>query len=252
MSAVILSLRWMNKLFRLPNLRSCFEKIDIRIFCTGLSLFPALCFAADFSGPAVSVLDGDTIEVLHNNLPERIRLNGIDCPEKGQPFGKKAKLFTSTLVYGKEVTIQVIRKDRHGRTVADVVLLDGANVSRELVKAGLAWWYRQYSKDESLGALEEEARQDKRGLWADPSPIPPWKFRRPNQGRAPLAYEDLLSEPIDTTPKAIIGNKNSQVFHLPGCPNYTATAPKNRVVFNSEAEAEAAGYHRAGNCPNAR
>ena len=144
----------------------------VLLTCVVLLLSPYACFA-DFFGPVVSVLDGDTIDVLHNGQAERIRLSGIDCPEKGQAFGKKAKQFTSTLIHGKEVTIQVLRKDRHGRTVADVVLPDGTNVSRELLRAGLAWWYRQYSKDESLGTLEVEAQQAKRGLWADPNPIPP-------------------------------------------------------------------------------
>jgi len=213
---------------------------------------PALGRSADFSGPVVSVLDGDTLEVLHNRHPERIRLSGIDCPEKGQAYGKRAKQFTSTLVYGKEVTIQVLRKDRHGRTVADVVLPDRTNVSRELVRAGLAWWYRQYSKDESLGALEEGARQAKRGLWADPNPVPPWEVRHPKQGHTPKVPSNLSSEPMenpDTIPMSIIGNRNSKVYHRPDCPNYTATAPKNRVTFNSVAKAEAAGYRRAGNCP---
>ena len=154
----------------------------VLLTCFVLLFCPSVSFA-DFTGPVVSVLDRDTIEVLHNRQPERIRLSGIDCPEKGQAFGKKAKQFTSTLVYGKEVMIHVLSKDRHGRTVADVLLPDGTNVSRELLRAGLAWWYWQYSKDESLGALEEEARQAKRGLWADPNPIPPWEIRHPKQGR---------------------------------------------------------------------
>jgi hypothetical protein len=142
--------------------------------------------------------------------------------------------------------------DKYGRTVADVVLPDGTNVSRELVRAGLAWWYRQYSKDKSLGALEEEARQAKHGLWADPNPIPPWELRHPKQNRTPLAPGNLLSEPrenLDTPPMPIIGNRNSHVYHRPDCPNYTATKPENRIIFNSEAEAEVAGFHRARNCP---
>ena len=221
----------------------------VLLTCFVLLFCPSVSFA-DFTGPVVSVLDRDTIEVLHNRQPERIRLSGIDCPEKGQAFGKKAKQFTSTLVYGKEVMIHVLSKDRHGRTVADVLLPDGTNVSRELLRAGLAWWYWQYSKDESLGALEEEARQAKRGLWADPNPIPPWEIRHPKQGRTTSAPGRLSSEPGEkpaTTP--IIGNRHSLVYHRPDCPNYTATAPKNRVMFNSETEAEAARYHRARNCP---
>lgn len=104
--------------------------------------------------------------------------------------------------------------------------------------------------DASLGVLEENARQAKRDLWADPNPVPPWEVRQPKQGRTPLARGDLSSEPVenpDTTP-TIIGNRNSHVYHRPDCPGYTATAPKNRMMFNNEAKAEAAGFPRAGNC----
>ena len=95
---------------------------------------------ADFSGPVVSVLDGDTIEVLHNQHPERIRLSGIDCPEKGQAYGQKAKHAASALVFGKEVTLQTHGKDKYGRTLADVLLPDGTNVNHELVKDGSCRW----------------------------------------------------------------------------------------------------------------
>jgi endonuclease YncB( thermonuclease family) len=99
-------------------------------------LLPPQVSAAEFSASVVSVIDGDTIDVLHNGQAERIRLNGIDCPERGQAFGKKAKQFTSSLVYGKEVNVQTLRMDRHGRTVGDVLLPDGTNVSRELPEGG--------------------------------------------------------------------------------------------------------------------
>jgi len=206
----------------------------------------------DFSGKVVSVLDGDTIDALHNGQAERIRLNGIDCPEKGQPYGKTAKRFLADLVAGKTVTIHTHGLDRHKRTIGDVLLPDGTNANRELIKAGLAWWYRKYSKDESLGALEAEAREAKRGLWADPNPIPPWVYRHPE-----LAQEEgIPREKFDNLPTAgpqaegpIIANKNSRKYHRPDCPSYTATAPKNRVVFNSVKEAEEAGYRVAGNCP---
>jgi len=98
-------------------------------------LFVSPAFA-DFSGRVVGVTDGDTIKVLHNGRAEKIRLHGIDCPEKGQPFGSKAKQFTPELVFGKTVTVHVIDMDRYGRTVADVVLPDGRVLNRELVAAG--------------------------------------------------------------------------------------------------------------------
>jgi len=86
------------------------------------------------------VLDGDTIEVLHNNRAERIRLNGIDRPEKGQAYGKRAKQAASELVFGKQVTLQTHGLDKYGRTIADVLLPDGTNVNHELVKDG---WCRR-------------------------------------------------------------------------------------------------------------
>jgi len=148
-----------------------------------LLLLPAALLAADFSGRVVGISDGDTIKVMHNGRAERIRLNGIDCPERGQPFGTRAKQFTSEMVFGKTVTLHVTDMDRYGRTVADVILPEGRVLNRELVAAGLAWWYRQYSQDKSLGQLEAEARAARRGLWADPEPIPPWAWRH-QKGRS--------------------------------------------------------------------
>ena len=139
----------------------------------------ASTLAADFSGLLVSVPDGDTIEVLHNNRAERFCLNGIDCPEEGQAYGKKAKQAASALVFGKQVTLQTFGKDKYGRTISDVLLPDGTNVNHELVKEGRCWWYRKYArKDAVLEGLEKEAREAKRGLWTDPAPIPPWEWSK--------------------------------------------------------------------------
>jgi len=129
--------------------------------------------------PVVSVLDGDTLEALHNTQPERARLSGIDCPEKGQAYGKKAKQAASALVFGKEVTLQTHGKDKYGRTLADVLLPVGMNVNHELVKDGWCWWYRKYAPlDAELEKLEKEARDAKKGLWVDPKPVPPWEWRK--------------------------------------------------------------------------
>ncbi len=121
--------------------------------------------------------DGDTTTVLHDGNGERIRLHGIDCPEKRQAFGKRAKQLTSNLVFGKTVTVQVMDRDRYGRTVGVVLLSDGRSLNHELVRAGLAWMYRRYTNDQSLSDLEEEARVAGRGLWADPHAVPPWEWR---------------------------------------------------------------------------
>ncbi len=133
---------------------------------------------ADFSGQVVSILDGDTIEVLHNQPPERIRLNSIDCPEKGQAFGQRAKQAASELVFGKKVTIQMHGYDKYKRTIGDVFLSDGTHVNHMLVKNGWCWWYRKYAPgDTVLEELERDAREAQKGSWADPQPVPPWEWR---------------------------------------------------------------------------
>ncbi len=146
------------------------------------ALLTSQALAADFTGRVVGVSDGDTITVLHNGNGERIRLHGIDCPEKRQAFGNRAKQFTSNLVFAKTVTVQALDRDRYGRTVAEVLLPDGRSLNRELVRAGLAWMYRRYTNDQSLSDLEEEARVARRGLWADPHAVPPWEWRAMRKG----------------------------------------------------------------------
>ena len=134
--------------------------------------------ATEFSGLVLSVIDGDTIDVWHYEKRERIRLNGIDCPEKGQTFGKRAKQATSELVFGKNVVLQTHGKDRHGLTIADVFLPDGRKVNQLLVKNGWCWWYRKHApRDVILEELERRARVDRFGVWSDPHPLPPWLYR---------------------------------------------------------------------------
>jgi micrococcal nuclease len=149
------------------------------------------------------VLDGDTLEVLHLEHPERIRLNGIDCPEKGQAYGKRAKQAASALVFGKDITLRTYGLDKYGRTIADVLLLDGTNFNHMLVKAGWCWWYRKYAPgDTEIERLEQEAREAKRGLWADPASIPPWVYRKARRGQAPdwLDMEGDNSVPVVPLP----------------------------------------------------
>ncbi len=148
-----------------------------------LALLTSQTLAADFTGRVVGVSDGDTITVFHNGKGERIRLHDINCPEKRQTFGKRAKQFTSSLVFAKTVTVQALDQDRYGRTVGEVLLPDGRSLNRELVKAGFAWWYWRYSPDdETLAQLEREARAAKRGLWVDTHSVPPWEWRTRRKG----------------------------------------------------------------------
>lgn len=132
---------------------------------------------ADFRGRVVGVVDGDTIDVLRRGQPERIRLAGIDCPEKAQPYGTRARQATAVLVFGMDVRVLEKERDRYGRMVGEVVLGDGRSLNRELVRQGWAWWYRRYAQDRTLGDLEIVARMERRGLWVDPQPVPPWEWR---------------------------------------------------------------------------
>ncbi len=131
----------------------------------------------------VGVKDGDTIVVVLDGQQVTIRLAEVDCPEKSQAYGQRAKQYTSGLCFGKEVSIVEKNKDRYGRTIAIVYVDDTTVLNKELVKAGMAWRYVQYSEDPVYGELEDEARNAHRGLWADENPEAPWEFRK--HGRAP-------------------------------------------------------------------
>lgn len=135
-------------------------------------------FAATLTGKVVRVLDGDTIEVLINKEPLRVRLAEIDCPEKGQPFGNAAKQYVLDLAANQFVTVDAQSKDRYGRTIGEVFLPNGDSLNRLLVSQGFAWHYKKYSKDASISRLEEHARLSKVGLWRDKEPIAPWQWRQ--------------------------------------------------------------------------
>ncbi len=125
----------------------------------------------------IKVSDGDTIKVrLDDDSVENVRLYGVDCPEKRQSFGREATQFTKDMVLGKTVNISPVTTDRYGRTIA-WVYVDGRCLDKELLKAGLAWHYKKYSKEKELVILEEEARAKKIGLWQETNPVPPWEWR---------------------------------------------------------------------------
>lgn len=144
--------------------------------CAALLTNP--CYAERISGKVVGVSDGDTIKVLYAKRVRNVRLAGIDCPEKKQAFGKRAKQFTSNSSFGRVVVVEYEKKDRNGRLIGEVMLPDGSNLNAQLVKQGLAWWYEEYSPNSSLKQTEIEARAAKRGLWSAGVPESPWEFRK--------------------------------------------------------------------------
>jgi len=131
----------------------------------------------ELSGKVVGVHDGDTLTLLVGTTQHRIRLNAIDAPEPGQPYNQRAKQALAGLCFGVVVRVVVLDVDRYGREIGDVYVGETL-VNAELVRAGLAWYFRKYSEDSVLAALEVEARSEGRGLWADADPVPPWDFRK--------------------------------------------------------------------------
>lgn len=205
-----------------------------------------------FEGKVVAVADGDTITVLRGHDSVKVRLYGVDAPESGDAFSNVSKRFTSEMVFGKTVRVEGADQDRYGRLIARVTLADGRGLSQELVRSGCAWWYRRYApSDGELDRLEAEARLARRGLWSDPNPVPPWESRaaRRSGGDEGKSSEPrgLVDVPAEGAP--VIGNRRSMVYHRRDCPDYARVSEKNRVPFKDQAEAEAAGYRKAGNCP---
>lgn len=125
-------------------------------------------------GEIFKVSDGDTVKL---STGEKVRLAGIDCPELKQPHGHIARGVLRYLVLGRSVQVEVMDTDRYGRIVGRVHV-DGENVNRALVADGHCWVYRRYAKDKALYGLEADAKAARRGLWHDPSPVPPWEWRK--------------------------------------------------------------------------
>jgi endonuclease YncB( thermonuclease family) len=132
-----------------------------------------------FEAEVVGVHDGDTLTALTDDLRTiKVRLENIDCPELGQPFGRWAKTVLSDLVYRHRVIITPRATDRYGRTVARVSTMEGVAIDAELVGQGACRVYLAYNHDNTLPSIEEEARNAHRGLWADTNSAPPWEWRR--------------------------------------------------------------------------
>lgn len=173
---------WFLETLFLQNIRLSLFLLSLVAFI--VTICGAISSPEEFQGQCVKVLDGDTIDVVHESSIERVRLNGIDSPEKSQAWGRAAKQFTTSMVLGQPVTVSIVGHDRYGRTIGEVRLDDGRDLNQEIVRAGLAWWYHKYSNDFSLFQLEKTARHQHIGLWQDADPTPPWEYRHRHIGQA--------------------------------------------------------------------
>lgn len=158
----------------------------VKFICIiGLTLLvaPFSSYAEQLSGRVIKVADGDTVTVLiAGNKQERIRLSGIDAPEKKQLFGNKSKQALADDIFGKTIVVDWNKRDRYKRIVGKV-LLGGEDVNLQQVKRGLAWHYKKYESEQdvtdrsSYANAEYEAQRNRLGLWADPKAIAPWNWR---------------------------------------------------------------------------
>ena len=156
-----------------------------------LALFVSACssIAATFEGKVVKVSDGDTITVLRNGEQVKVRLGGIDAPEKDQPYGRKSRDHLASMVAGKNVIVDYTKTDRYGRVIGKV-LVGGRDANLQQIKAGMAHWYEYYKADQPVSdrtaysAAERKSRSAGIGLWSDPNPIDPYDWRKGKRSSA--------------------------------------------------------------------
>jgi endonuclease YncB( thermonuclease family) len=208
------------------------------IICITTLPFFGLAYADSFTGKVVDVPDGDTLSMKREGRAVTVHLAGIDCPEKKQPFGKRARQFTSDVALGKEVSVQLEAIDKYGSTAGWVTLPDGTNLNHELLRVGLAWWYRRYyPDDETLQDLEGGARVAKYGLWKKKNPMPPWHWRAGRRGQKTKNRQDRTS---------YHGDLRSGVFHHPSCPHYDC--PDCKAVLKGREKAVRDGFRPCEVC----
>jgi endonuclease YncB( thermonuclease family) len=160
-----------------------------------------------FTAKVIEVTDGDTIKVEHEGHRYVVRLETIDAPEITQAFGPEAKKALTAKISGKEVKIVWKKDDKYKRILGEVFLGD-RRLSLEMVAEGYAWHYVQYSNDPLLANAEKEARDAKKGLWADAKPIPPWEFRAKHEA-------EVVSDP--TKVMVYIATKRPDKYHVKDC-----------------------------------
>jgi micrococcal nuclease len=158
--------------------RISFSLLSCLLFLLNSCISPRDKDPNELTGTAVGITDGDTFTFLSaGKTQKKIRLHGIDCPEKKQPFGNVAKQKLSELIFGKEVKVQKTSIDRYGRTVA-MVYQDGRNINELMLQSGLAWHFIRYDNNPECEQMQITAQQQHLGLWSDPDPVAPWNWRR--------------------------------------------------------------------------
>ena len=150
----------------------------ILVLATVYAVAESVIFLTSSKSNVISISDGDTITVLlKDKTQQKVRFAEIDCPEKKQAFGTKAREELGKKIFGKHVDIDWTKKDRYGRIIGKVYL-NGRYINKEMIEEGWAWHYTEYSHSQEMADAQEYAKKNKLGLWADKHPIPPWDFRK--------------------------------------------------------------------------
>ena len=177
----------------------------IKLICAALLCVSNFAYGEEFTAKVIEVLDGDTILVKGPSGLLKIRLAEIDAPEKAQTFGETSKQSLSGMVLGKQVKVVSQALDQYGRRVGHLSL-DGLDVNAEQIRRGMAWEYSNFHSNKALIALQNEAKQAPRGLWAHGSPTPPWEWRKLHPSTKPGAVATSATD-HSATPNAGCGNK---------------------------------------------
>jgi endonuclease YncB( thermonuclease family) len=193
-----------------------------------LFFISTICVLANtIEGKLINIDDGDTFTLLdQNKVQYKIRLNAIDCPEKGQEFSKKAKDFTYQFCAGKTVVAELLDTDKYGRNIANVTV-NGKSLNEALLTNGLAWHYKKYNSEERLAALENNARSKRINIWSLTNPMAPWIFRH----RGEL---ELLSS-LGPGQVYICQSKGAKTYHNKMCQGLSKCAKGVRQIRLSEA-----------------
>lgn len=209
------------------------------VLCLVAALVGSRADARTVTGTVVHVIDGDTIKVLVDHKPIRVRLSAIDAPEighrrgdPGQPFGQAARQSLVNLIAGRAVTIHDEGTDRYGRMLGTVY--DGpADINAQQVDRGMAWVYRRYSLDPVLLWLEYRAKAAKRGLWADTHPVPPWEYRSSHRGVHRSPASPLTGPVSDHESMSVVALTRNGLDHRETCGPRNAYAAGSIVAGSS-------------------
>ncbi|MCE5313989.1 MAG: thermonuclease family protein [Armatimonadota bacterium] len=221
-----------------------------RILATFLLIFAtaglACCAPETFSGTVTAVTDGDTLQLDRDGKTEKVRLYGIDAPEMKQDYGAQARQAVIDLALGKLVRVEVLKSDQYRRTVGVVTLPGNVNLNQEMVKSGLAWWYRDVApKSVQLPRLQDAAMGVRLGLWSKPDPTPPWEFRSRGSGDKTAEASKCDHGNVQPVNDGIVYvSESGKCYHRENC----CTMRRSKLVMMTLSEAIAAHYRPCKIC----